>query len=69
MGLPGYLATATSGPENAFIVSVVSAALSGVDITPFGGHGFWQGGYQYRKDLEPDGGWRWLTEEPWDYTN
>lgn len=53
----GHLATATSAKEMDFIVdSGYRGAL---------------GGYQ---DLgasdysEPDGGWRWVTGEPWDYT-
>jgi uncharacterized delta-60 repeat protein len=57
----GYLATVTSAAENAFV--------NGFDYSSVG---FWLGGYQDRSSItysEPAGGWRWVTSEPWSYTN
>lgn len=28
-----------------------------------------RGGYQEDGAQEPDGGWRWVTDEPWSFTN
>jgi hypothetical protein len=59
-GLRGHLATITSAEENAF-VSTHPDSNSGA-----------LGGFQDRtaKDYsEPGGGWRWVTGEPWRYTN
>ncbi len=72
LGLPSYLATVTDSYEKEFILSVVSAAMSGVDPKPFEGHGFWLGSYQDHDApdySEPAGGWLWITGELWDYTN
>jgi hypothetical protein len=56
-GCPGHLATITSAEECAFILDHV------------GGHGgYWLGGYQADGSSEPDGGWRWITDEPWGFT-
>ena len=58
----GHLATMTSAAETAFVVA--SQGVLAVDRP-------WLGGFQ---DLnaphyaEPAGGWRWVTGEPWDYT-
>lgn len=66
----GYLVTITSSSENAFVYSLVSnndnfwfTDNAGSVIGP------WLGGYQYDKLDEPDGHWRWTTDEPWSYTN
>ena len=56
----GYLATFTSPEEQAFVVRNMPA-------TQFGGataFGLYQEG-----DVEPDQGWRWVTDEPLDWTN
>ena len=56
-GVQGHLATITDDEENDFIADTFDKKA-------------WIGAYQ---DLnapdysEPDGGWRWVTEEPWDY--
>lgn len=55
-GIPGHLATIRSQAE-----SVAVNAVAG-----------WIGGYQDTAApdyLEPFGGWRWITGEPWDYTH
>ena len=58
----GYLATVTSADESTFVNALVyDPAVS-----------FWLGGYQDRTSVtytEPSGGWRWVTTEPWNYTN
>lgn len=56
-GMNGHLATITSQDENNFIVSNL------------GGQGYWLGGFQPEGSPEPDGGWQWVTGEPWEYTN
>jgi len=61
MGSQGYLATITSAEENAWL----AANFSDLKST-------WVGGYQDHNApdySEPAGGWRWVTGEPWSYTN
>jgi hypothetical protein len=55
----GYLATITSDNENVFILTHFDIAANG--------YGF--GGYQIPDADEPGGGWRWITDEPWQYSN
>jgi hypothetical protein len=63
-GVHGYLATITSAEENTFIEQNLLPSCSEAS--------FWLGGYQ---DIsapdysEPAGGWRWVTDEPWNFTN
>ena len=59
--LGGYLATITSADENSFLLSSFSNGQ--------GSNFAWIGGYQYDKLDEPSGHWRWVTDEPWSYTN
>lgn len=57
----GYLATVTSTSEHAFVNSLFSSSQ-----VP------WFGGYQGKSGpgfTEPSGGWKWVTGEPWSYTN
>jgi len=62
--LPGYrLASITSQAEQDFVDEfLLNAGLRSQ---------FWIGGYQVSAKPEPDpaAGWRWVTGEPWDYTN
>ncbi|MCK4412604.1 MAG: hypothetical protein KAY32_03575, partial [Candidatus Eisenbacteria sp.] len=58
LDVPGYLATATSQEEVAFICSQV--ASSGYVLL---------GGFQDPPGSDPEANWRWVTEEPWGYTN
>ena len=56
----GHLATITSPAEQSFIASVFPDEIT------------WIGAFQdvTAPDYsEPDGGWRWVTGEPWGYTN
>ncbi|MFP4472681.1 MAG: PEP-CTERM sorting domain-containing protein [Candidatus Omnitrophota bacterium] len=58
-GLQGHLATITSQEENDWLSKTFGAS-----------HAAWLGGYQDKEALdydEPDGGWRWVTGEEWDY--
>ncbi|MFP6753386.1 MAG: lectin-like protein, partial [Pirellulaceae bacterium] len=55
----GHLATITSAEE----LEVISS------LTPYDD---WLGGYQDLNSafyFEPDGGWKWITDETWSYTN
>jgi hypothetical protein len=60
-GLTGYLATLTSAEEQAFVSSLMSPAWSRQYLHI--------GGVQDPAAAEPDGGWSWITGEPWSYTN
>ena len=57
MGASGYLTTVTSAAENQFLVD------------HFDTFHHWLGGFQSDKLDEPAGHWRWVTDEPWVYTN
>jgi hypothetical protein len=66
----GYLATATSDSENAWILNNVVAPMSSLSFSD-GNYGPWIGGYQDRSApdySEPGGGWRWVTGEAWSFT-
>ena len=63
--MDGYLATITSSGESDFITTNFHPSGAG-------NNDIWVGGYQdvSAPDYsEPSGGWRWVTDEPWDYTN
>lgn len=66
----GYLATIASESENAFVYSLITDdEFWHVGNTS---NGPWIGGYQDRNApdySEPGGGWRWVTDEPFTYTN
>lgn len=72
----GYLASVTSKEENAFVFDLVSDQKY-FWIFPKGGPnnhfeisiGPFLGGYQPEGSAEPDGGWSWLSGEPWSYSN
>ena len=63
----GYLATITSQAENDFVFNLVDNEIFWFEWVSL--HGPWLGGYQPEDSSEPDGGWRWVTEEPFEYTN
>ena len=60
--LQGHLGTITSQAEQDWVYETyfVNTAVDGVLNI---------GGYQLQGSAEPDGGWTWVTDEPWDYTN
>ncbi|MBI1929555.1 hypothetical protein HYR99_35580 [Candidatus Poribacteria bacterium] len=57
LDLPGHLATLTSQGENDFVAQTFQ-----VDS-------YWLGGVQSRRATEVDQGWKWITGEPWSFTN
>lgn len=62
-GMVGHLVTLTSASENAF----VAARFPGDNVKSY-----WTGGFQDHAApdyAEPAGGWKWITGEPWSYTN
>ena len=67
----GHLATITSAAENDYVYSLVANDdrfwyKYGTDLI---GLGPWLGGYQPPGSPEPSGGWRWVTGEPFTYSN
>ena len=65
----GYLATSTSEEENNFIYSLINSDEFWYTDRYGNGIGPWLGGFQLPEGPEPDGGWQWVSSEPWDYTN
>jgi hypothetical protein len=67
----GHLATATLDAENAFIFDLVDDPQFWYLGIPPGAYSFgpWLGGYQFDNGAEPDGHWRWVTDDPWTFTN
>ena len=58
-GQSGHLATITSSPESAFLFGQFGNSVRAK----------WLGGFQPAGSQEPDGGWQWVTGEPFSYTN
>lgn len=62
----GYLVTITSQAENNFVFNLIDDPIywySGYNL-----RGPWIGGYQPLRSPEPDGGWSWVTGEPFVYS-
>jgi beta-lactamase regulating signal transducer with metallopeptidase domain len=59
-GIPGHLATLTSAEEKNWV-------QGNLDLN--GETRLWLGGYQASREFEPNGGWTWITNEPWSYTD
>lgn len=55
-GMPGHLATITSESESIFVGDNLGSITN-----------YWIGGFQPEGSPEPDGGWQWVTGEPWAY--
>jgi hypothetical protein len=66
-GCGWYLATLTSKAEDQFVHRLV-ARRSGI-YDREGGRGPWLGGFQKNSLDEPAGNWRWVTDEPFRFTN
>ena len=71
----GYLATITSSRENKFVFNLIDEKRfwqyhkhDRIGIGIIVGIGPWIGGYQEAGAREPDGGWKWVTGEKFDYT-
>ena len=58
LGARGHLATVYSDAENNFITNNLGGSVGN----------YWLGGFQPAGSPEPDGGWQWVTGEPWSYT-
>ena len=72
-GCGWHLATITSPEEDEFVFGLI-ANNDDFFIQPNDGggidvHGPWLGGFQRNSFSEPDGNWRWVTRESFDYTN
>ncbi|MFO0898207.1 MAG: hypothetical protein U0836_12355 [Pirellulales bacterium] len=61
----GHLVTITSEAENQFVFGLINAPEYWHPVVPVWGP--WIGYYQADTALEPDGGWQWVTREPWVY--
>ena len=70
-GHPAHLVTITTPEENEFVYNLVSDDRYWVQDTrgPENYLGPWLGGYQPDGSREPDGGWTWVTGEPFSYKN
>jgi TolB-like protein len=60
-GLKGHLATFTSNNEKRFVFGNMGRANNL--------QGYWIGGFQPDRSPEPRGNWKWVTGEPWKYSN
>lgn len=75
----GYLASINSEEENSFVFEQVSDKKFFWFFPPYTGGsrmnhyeigiGPFLGGYQEEGGREPDVGWKWLSGEPWEYSN
>ena len=67
----GHLVTITDKDENDFVYKLFASDDRFIDIGDGGKdiHGPWIGLYQPTGSKEPNGGWRWVTEEPFKYKN
>ena len=66
----GYLATLTSASEATYVYQLASQIPAAWFLHPAGDTlGPWLGGRQLPNSKEPDGGWYWITNEAWSYTN
>ncbi len=61
LAMKGHLATITSEDENTFILNAFKT--KGFNSSS------WIGGFQPPESSEPTGDWRWVTGEPWEFTN
>lgn len=64
LGCGWHLASVTSAAENAFVHGLLAGRPE-----IFEGAGPWLGAFQQNGRAEPAGNWRWVTDEPFAYTN
>ncbi|MBX3359410.1 MAG: hypothetical protein KF745_13405 [Phycisphaeraceae bacterium] len=62
-GRRGHLATITSAEELQFFLDNLP------DLGDAMNENYWLGGYRARDGVSPADGWRWITGEPWEFTN
>jgi hypothetical protein len=67
--LGGHLVTVTSAAENDFVFSLVSSDDRFWFLNEGARLGPWLGAFQPDGSSEPDGGWSWVTNEDFSYTN
>ncbi len=65
--LGGHLVTITSPAENEFVFHLIDDDKYWYPSINW--RGPWIGAYQPPGSSEPDGGWRWVTGEPFEYRN
>jgi hypothetical protein len=66
----GYMATIASAQENAFVFGVIDSPEYWSGVANEHNWGPWLGGYQDPVDTPvPSENWRWVSGEPWNYTN
>lgn len=63
----GYLVTITSQAENDFVFNLIDEPIYWYPSLNL--RGPWIGGFQPEGSPEPDGGWSWITGEPFIYSN
>lgn len=66
------MATITSAEENAFVASLIAEPQFWKSRTSGGtdwNHGPWLGGYRLSESIQPDPTWKWVTGEPFTYSN
>ena len=64
----GYLCTITSDEENTFVANLVQADTNLSTYVNGGTWGPWLGGLQPPGSPESEGGWSWVSGEPWTFT-
>ena len=64
-----HLVTITSEAEDSFVFSLIANRdkFFVIETPPVAGP--WLGGFQRNSTAEPDGKWRWVTNENFEYTN
>ena len=62
LGEGAHLATIANEEENAFVLSVIENARYRTASGEF-----WLGGYQAADAAKPEGGWQWITGEPFEF--
>jgi Ca2+-binding RTX toxin-like protein len=65
----GYLATITSSAENALVFGLADDPLYWYQDGYNNSEGPWLGGYQPAGSSEPNGDWRWVSGEAFNFTN
>ena len=66
LGTQGHLVTVSSAAENLFLTN--NPELGNGDLADWL-ESHWMGGYQPAGSMEPDGDWRWITNEEFSYAN
>jgi hypothetical protein len=66
----GHLVTLTTQAEHDYVLSlIIDQPQCWSNVGSFYKAGPWIGAYQQLGSIEPDGGWVWVTNEPFEYVN